>query len=167
MSHAREKRKFLYFYVEGKLYKMLRVIKARDEALAWCYDDHQTRLFQWSDVRKRASRGFTAGEVGKMIKRSGRMVHYYIEDGLIAPPKRTYSLTTGKPGYYIFSEEDVYKIQEIVSGSHRGRPRKDGVKIPAPTPSKREIYAQMKYDMTLYVKNKDGEFIPLYAAEDW
>lgn len=162
-----ERKKFRYFYINGKLHKMLRLTRARDEAVAWCFSEHKTRIYQWSDVRKRASRGFTIGEVSDMIMRTPRMIQYYVEWGLLEKPECTYSLQTGNAGLWIFSEEDVYKIRDIAAGMTKGRPRADGIINPRDTLSKQELTALMKYDMVLYAKNKDGEFVPLYAAEEW
>lgn len=162
-----ERKKFRYFYINGKLHKMLRLNRARDEAVAWCYSEHKTRIYQWSDVRRRASRGFTIGEVAEIVMRTTRTIQYYIEWGLIEKPELTYSLSTGNTGILIFSEEDVYKVRDIVASMHLGRPRADGIIQSAPTRSKQEVYALLKHDMVLYAKNKDGEFVPLYAAEEW
>jgi MerR HTH family regulatory protein len=162
-----ERKKFRYFYINGKLHKMLRLTRSRDEAVAWCFSEHKTRIYQWSEVRRRASRGFTIGEVSEMVMRTPRMIQYYMEWGLLEKPELTYSLTTGNPGMLIFSEEDVYKIRDIAAGMHKGRPRADGIISPRDIISKQELTALMKYDLVLYAKNKNGEFVPLYAAEDW
>jgi len=161
------RKNFRYFYLNGKLHKLLYVTRARDEALAWCYSEHKKILYPWSEVRRRASRGFTIGQVGKMVNRQPRMIRYYVEWGLMEWPEQTYSLTSGHPGMHIFSEEDVFKVRDIVADQRPGTPRKDGLIRPRPVASKQEIYAQMKHDMVLYAKNKDGEFVPLYMAEDW
>ena len=146
---------------------MVSVNRARDEAYAFCYSENKVRLYQWSFLKKNASQGFTMGQVSEMVHRTSRMIEYYMERGLMKPPQMTYSLLSGKPGIRIFSEEDVYKVREIVSSMHIGRPRNDGKIVPGPTSSKEELYAKMKYDVTLYAKNSDGEFVPLYLAGDW
>jgi len=107
------------------------------------------------------------GQVSKMVHRTDRMISNYFNWGLMKPPEMTYSLQTGVDGYRIFSEEDIYKLLDVISGMHRGRPRSDGMIVCAPTATKQEIYAQIKHDLVLYAKNDKGEFIPLYAAEDW
>jgi hypothetical protein len=89
-----------------------------------------------------------------------------IYEGKVSP-ERIYSLTSGKLGKNIFSEEHIYAMQEVMANTHVGRPRKDGTIRPFKVPSKQELYAAMKHDLTLYAKNSDGEFVPLYAAEDW
>lgn len=86
---------------------MLRVVRARDECIAWCYQEHCRKIYQWSDVRKRGSRGFTIGEVSKIVHRTTRMIRYYHEWGQITWPEFTYSLETGRKGMAIFSEEDL------------------------------------------------------------
>ena len=50
---------------------------------------------------------------------------------------------------------------------HRGRPRKDGMITPGDMPSRAEIEAMMKQENILYVKNNDGEFIPVWKQPEW
>jgi hypothetical protein len=95
------------------------------------------------------------------------MIKYYIEWGLLEAPEKTYSITTGTPGMGIFSTEDLFKIREIAAGMHSGRPRRDGQHTNRRTITEQEVYARTKHDITLYAKNKNGEFVPLYMAEEW
>jgi hypothetical protein len=90
-----------------------------------------------------------------------------MEWGLLEKPEMTYSLENGRPGKLIFSEEDVMKIQEIQTTMHIGRPRKDGFIVTKKNITKKELYARMKHDLVLYAKTDEGEFVPLYAAEEW
>jgi hypothetical protein len=34
-------------------------------------------------------------------------------------------------------------------------------------PNKRELRAYDKYDLVLYAKTRDGEFVPVWEAETW
>lgn len=167
MSGTTERKKFRYFFINGKLHKILLVTWGRDEVLTWCYEEHARRIYPWSMVRKKGQRGFTIGQVSKIVNRTPRMIKYYIADGLIEKPQKTYSLSTGQRGMGIFSEDDVYKIREITSGQHIGRPRKDGFVRPLRLATKEEVYAKVKHDMTLYARTEDGRYIPLYEAEEW
>jgi hypothetical protein len=166
MKKKTQRNRFRYFYINGKLHKLIAVYWGRDEALAWCYSEHTRRIYQWSDIRKRASRGFTPSQTAALLNRHPRYIHRMIYEGKVSP-ERIYSLTSGKLGKNIFSEEHIYAMQEVMANTHVGRPRKDGTIRPFKVPSKQELYAAMKHDLTLYAKNSDGEFVPLYAAEDW
>jgi hypothetical protein len=162
-----KKEQLRYFYLNGKLHKLLRVQRARDEAFAWCYEEHAIRLYQWSDLQKRAVRGYKFGQAAKILNRTTRTLRYWIEKGYISEPDQVYCIENGKPGARIWSEDDIYKMREITANIHRGRPRSDGLITAHDAMAENELYAKLKHDITLYAKNKDGEFVPLYAAEDW
>jgi len=167
MTYSSTRKKFLYFYVNGKLHKMISVVRARDEATAFCYSEKKIRVYQWSFIQKNAQRAFSMGQVAEMVNRTKRLLQYYLQRGLIERPEKTYALSTGRPVKMMFSEDDVYKIRDIIASMHTGRPRKDGVIKPKNVISKQELYAKMKYDQTLYMKNAKGEFVPLYMSEEW
>lgn len=161
-----QRQQWRYFFVGGKVHKLIRLSYSRDEIHAWCYDDEQVKVYQWSDVRRRGMRGFTFSQVSKMVHRTRRQILNYIYNGELKDPPKV--LTPGTNyRQRIFSEEDVIKIQEIMTTKHRGRPRKDGMITLKRVPSRQEVVASVKHDMTLYVRTKDGKFVPLYLAEDW
>jgi hypothetical protein len=164
MNRKQQRKMWRYFFVNGKVHKLIAADYARDEALAWCYDERATKIYQWSDIRRRASRGFTIGQVSKIIRRTTRQLHYYIEWGLIDPVR--VESESGKFSMRIFSEEELFKLQDIVAHQHTGRPRKDGFITSRNAPSRQEVYAAVKHDMVLYTRTEDGRFVPLYQAED-
>jgi hypothetical protein len=161
------KKKWKYFFLDKKLYRLVRVIYSRDEAVALCLEDGTMRMFAWSDVRRHASRGFTIGQVSKIIGRTTRQIHNYIMAGEIEAQGMLYAPTDGRPVRRIFSEEDIFDIQEIMSNKHIGRPRKDGLIKPKNVLGKSDVRVAVKHDMQLYARTEDGEFVPVYLAEDW
>jgi hypothetical protein len=165
-NRTEQKKAWKWFFLNGQLHRLLSVSYGRDECVAWCYPEDKRKLYQWSDIRRRASRGFTVTQVAKMMNRNNQQINRYIWSGQIANPAKAVG-----PGsnfsVRIFTEEEVFKIREVVANQSIGRPRKDGIIVPRNVPSREEIYAKMKYNAQLYIKTEDGRFIPLYEAEDW
>lgn len=164
---AFERRQYRYFYIDNKLHKLMKVNRVNDEALTWCYTDHCRKIYPWSDVKRTAQRGFSISQAAKILNRTPRMIKYYIENWGLDYPEKTYSLTTGNPGMGIFSEDYIDKLLTIMGNTHLGRPRKDGFIRSRRMPDRREVRAAVKYDLQLYAKNRDGEFVPVYEAEEW
>ena len=161
------KKRWKYFFIDKKLYRLVRVVYSRDEAVALRLEDGELVMFAWSDVRRHASRGFTIGQVSKIIDRTTRQIHNYIMDGEIDSDGMLYAPTDGRPVRRIFSEENIFQIQEVMSNKSNGRPRKDGIVRPRNVLGKSDVRAAVKHDMKLYARTDDGEFIPVYLAEDW
>lgn len=152
-----------YFYVDGKLHRLRKVNYGRDEALAWCFSEQVNKIYAWSDIRRRGSRGFTTPEACAILHRTKDTLYKYIKQGLLDPPEMAVYPNQSKR---IYSEEDLFKLQEIIASQHLGRPRADGMIVSySNAPTKEEVYAAVKHDMVLYTKNDEGEFIPLYRAE--
>jgi hypothetical protein len=165
-NRTEQKRAWRWFFLNGQLHKLLSVSYARDECVAWCYPENKRKLYQWSDIRRRASRGFTVRQVANMMNRNPQQINRYIWSGQIEKP----AMAVGPGSNFsirIFTEEEVFKIRDVVASQSRGRPRNDGLIVPLNVPSREEVYAKMKYNAQLYIKTEDGRFVPLYEAEDW
>ena len=156
-----------FFYLNGKLHKILRIERARDLVECYVYSEKKRVLYAWTAVRKNRRPSFRRAQVAKMLNRHPVVISRYIEQGVIPAPELSHELTTGKPGDYYWSEEDVLALHSYLLELHRGRPRKDGRITTWHIPSRAELIAMMRTEQVLYVKNKDGEFVPVWRAEDW
>lgn len=164
----RKKPKLTYFYVDGKLYRTLRIIRPQDIMYAWSYLDEKRVAFIYSDVRRRAGKAFTTADVCKMFGKHRVTVERYILRGVIDPPQMAYSLDGNKkPTKYLWSDKDIMALHEYLINVHIGRPRQDGLVIPGDYPTKAELRALISSDTVLYVKNEDGEFIPTWKEPEW
>lgn len=162
------KRKFRYFYIDGRLHKVLHVNRPEDIVNAWDYPERKRKTYIWSDVQRRMQQAFTISEVAKIVGRHRLIIDHYIRDGHIPAPQRIYSID-GKftPGKYMFSEDDVLKLHDFMLTVHRGRPRKDGLITNAAMPSRSELRAIIKSRVLLYIKNEDGEYVPVWKEQIW
>lgn len=157
-----------YFYIDGCLCRVLNVSRPQDLAMVWNYPEKKRQVMVWSDIQRRMERAFTITEVGVLLNRHRhRVADYMFNTGAIRKPQRIYSLATGKPGAYMFSESDVLEVHTHFVNLHRGRPRKDGFIKPKAMPTREELRAMMRYDTMLYVKDDEGQLIPIYKEQNW
>lgn len=167
-SSSRRASDLRYFYLNGNLYKILRVVRALDQVEVWNFTEGKREGFVWSDVRKRAAKAFTLTQVAKMIGRHRVVIENYILEGHIRQPQKIYTLTAEKrPGKYMMSEEDVFELHDYLMTVHIGRPRKDGRVTPGQLPTKAELRALMKHDTVMYVKTDNDTFVPAWKENDW
>lgn len=162
------KRKLNYFYVNGDLHKVLLVDRARDFVRTWNYPKRKSVGYVYSDLLKNHGKAWPTSQVAKLIDRAREVLEWYILDKNIRVPQRTYTLD-GRyaPGKYMWSEEDILALHDYLSSVHIGRPREDGIAINTKLLSKAELRAKMRSDVVLYVKNKDGEFVPVWKEPEW
>ena len=161
-----------YFYLNGKLYKVLQAIRTSDYLSAWNYVDHGVEEFIYSDIKKKAEPAFSTDNAAKLVGRSRETVYnaYLTERGVMGGIK-TYPLD-GKntPAWYsrrYWSKKDVYNLYDYFA-SKRGSHAKEG-NVPRARNnlmSKKELRAALEHEVSYFVQNKDGEFVKVFSAED-
>jgi hypothetical protein len=156
-----------YFYLDGDLHKVLRIIRAQDLIETWNFKEEKRKTYIWSDVRRRMGRAFSMIEVAGMIGRTRARIERDILLGNIKPPQRAKHPGTKKAPRYKFSEQDVYDLHDYLLTIHMGRPRLDGRITHKTMPSKAELRAMMKHDVKIYVKKDDGSFTPVWKEIEW
>ncbi len=157
-----------YFYINGDLHKVIRIVRPSDLVEAWNYREGKRAGYVWSDVRKRMENAFTLQQVSAMVGRHRVQIENYILHGMIKTPQRAYSLDGNKtPGKYLLSESDVLGLHDYLLTVHIGRPRKDGKITPGKMPTRAELRSIMKHDLITYVKTDDNEFRPIWKEVDW
>lgn len=168
-ANARAKyRKLNYFFLNGNLHKRLHINRGADQITTWCYPLHKRVAYTYSDVKKQHERAFTTVEVCEMLQRHRNTVENAILSGNIKEPQHTYGLNEAKKRYqYMWHEDNIIELHEYLSNIHRGRPRKDGMITPAHLPTLRELRALIRQDEILYVRGDDGEFRPVWKAQEF
>lgn len=157
-----------YFYLNGKLHRALHINRGQDRIVTWCYPDHCRVAYTYSDVKKRKEPAFTTEEVTHMINRGRLAIERALLSGKITKPQYTYGLSQTKRKYqYLWSEENIMEAHAYFSTVHRGRPRNDGRITPQHLPTLRELRAMIRQEQLLYVKDEDGEFRPVWKAQDF
>jgi len=154
-----------YFFLKDKLYKKLRVVKSEDYIVAWSYEDEMRMRFNYSSVRREASKAYSLDEVSDLIGRRKSVLLSYLRRNLIDPPSgRLYSIKNKVPGKWMWSEQDVLDLRdaifEMAPKNMYGEPRVNFKLV-----SKAELLSKMREDTAYYVKNEQGEFVKVWRAQ--
>lgn len=162
------KKPLTYFYLNGLLHRKLRINRAQDEIITWCYPLAKRVTYTYSQVIRNKEPAFTTSQVCDMIGRRRTVVESSLTEGEVDRPQYTYALDDPeKKNYkYMWSEKDIMSLHDYLLTKHRGRPRNDGLIIPQAMPSKRELRAIIRQEELFYVKDGD-EFKPIWRAQDF
>lgn len=161
-------RRLTYFFLNGLLHKSLHINRGADIVTTWCYPEERRVAYTYSDVKKRHETAYTSKEVSEMIGRGRLIIEYAIRDGHIEEPQYTYGIDEHKRKFqYMWAEKNILELHAYFSTVHRGRPRKDGMITPQKLPTERELRAMIRQEQILYVRDEDGEFKPVWRAQDF
>jgi hypothetical protein len=151
------RKKFLYFFLNGKIHKVLKSSRARDEVIAWCYPDKKRVLYPYSLVEKNMENAYSIKDAGKLLNRHKVTLEEYILAGKIKVPQKVYPISNPESSWFKFmlSESDILDIHQFILD--------DGYLTNLP--SRTELKALLKHNMILYTKTVDGSFVPVWKAE--
>lgn len=152
------------FFLDGKMYKTLRVNRTKDELLAWEFATRKRVVLSYSYVQVHKEKTYNIYEVSEMLNRSKQYIWNLWYNGEI-PAHVYHSIATNRPYGLRWSPSDIMEAWEYFSQRHFGRPRKDGEVIPYKLPSREEMRAMLNQETILYYKDeKTGEFKPTWKA---
>jgi hypothetical protein len=155
-KRSRVRKKFLYFFLNNKLHKVIRLSRAKDEVFAWCYPDKKRVMYSYSDAEKNMETAYTIKQAGQILGRHKVTIEEYILQGKISTPQKVYPISNPESSWYkfMFSESDIFKLHEYILEAGY---TKD-------LPSKAELRALLKNNIILYTKTDSG-FVPVWKAE--
>jgi hypothetical protein len=150
------RKKFLYFFLNNQLHKVIRLSRARDEVVAWRYSDKKRVLYSYVDVQKNMENAYTIRQVGAILSRHKVTIEEYILQGKITTPQKVYPISNPDSTWskFMFSESDILKLHEYILEAGYTKN----------IPSKAELRALLKNNMILYTKTDTG-FVPVWKAE--
>jgi hypothetical protein len=150
------RKKFLYFFLNNQLHKVIRLSRARDEIIAWRYSDKKRVLYSYVDVQKNMENAYTIRQVGAILGRHKVTIEEYILQGKISTPQKVYPISNPNSTWskFMFSESDILKLHEYILEAGYTKN----------IPSRAELRALLKNNMILYTKTETG-FVPVWKAE--
>ena len=156
-NRHRLRKKFVYFFLNGKVHKVLRLSRARDEVIAWSYLDKKRMMYSYSQVDKNMEKAYTILETSKILGRHRVTIEEYILQGKIRQPQKVYPISNPESTWskYMLSESDILDIHQFILDDGHIRD----------LPSKAELKALLKNSLILYTKTTDGKFVPVWKAE--
>jgi hypothetical protein len=156
-NRQRLRKRFVYFFLNGKIHKVLRLSRAKDEVVAWSYLDKKRMMYPYSQVDKNMEKAYTITEVGKILGRHKVTIEEYILQGKIKQPQKVYPISNPESTWskYMLSESDILDIHEFIIDAGHIRD----------LPSRSELQALLKHNLIMYTKTEDGKFVPVWKAE--
>ena len=156
-NRQRLRKKFVYFFLNGKVHKVLRLSRAKDEVVAWSYLDNKRVMYSYAQVDKHMERAYGIVEVSKIIGRHRVTIEEYILQGKIKQPQKVYPISNPESTWskYMLSESDILDIHQFIIDAGHIRD----------LPSRAELQALLKHNLILYTKTTDGKFVPVWKAE--
>ena len=156
-NRQRLRKKFVYFFLNGKVHKVLRLSRAKDEVVAWSYLDSKRVMYSYAQVDKHMERAYGIVEVSKILGRHRVTIEEYILQGKVKQPQKVYPISNPDSSWskYMFSESDILDIHQFIIDAGHIRD----------LPSRSELQAILKHNLILYTKTDDGKFVPVWKAE--
>lgn len=160
-----------HFFLNQKLYKVLRQERARDILTAWDYEESKVTHFVLSDAKRHMKNAYDTVEVAKLVNRHRGTIQHYVQDKIINSPYRIHEKGMNSKGTPFtkmkWSEDDVLALHEYLLTHGGGRPRKDGTMYEGPRlPTRKELLAMMRQQPMFYMRTASGEFVPVWSAYD-
>ena len=151
------RKKLFYFFLNGKIHKVLKASRAKDEIVAWCYPDKKRVMYSYSQVEKNMEKAYSIIEAGKILNRHRVTIEEYILQGKIKRPQKVYPISNPDSTWsrYMLSESDILDIHQFIIDAGHIRD----------LPSRSELQALLKHNLILYTKTVDGSFVPVWKAE--
>lgn len=174
----RQKTKYRYFFLNGRLHKKVSLNRGLDIISAWSYDTNKIVNYPYSAVKNQMKPGYYTKEACALLNRHRVTVVRAIYDGKIDRPQRAWvksipiekrDETATTTGLYIWSEEDILNAHTYFANQYIGTlPRDERVKTPPKTlRNRREVKAMLNNQEVFYARTKDGEFVPIWKAPEW
>ena len=156
-KRQRTRKKLQYFFLNGKVHKVIRSARPRDEMIAWCYPDQKRMLYSYSLVEKNMENAYPLKDVAKLLNRHKVTVEEYILAGKIKEPQKVYPISNPESKWFKFmmSESDILDLHQFILDAGYLRD----------LPSRAELKAILKHNLILYTKTNDGSFVPVWKAE--
>jgi hypothetical protein len=150
------RKKLLYFFLNNKIHKVIKLSRAKDELVAWCYPDKKRVLYSYSQVQKYKESAYSIKEAGLLLNKHKVTIEEYILNGKIKVPQKVYPISNPESSWFKFmlSESDILDIHQYILD----------VGYSKDVPSKAELISLFKHNIILYTKTDSG-FVPVWKAE--
>ena len=166
MRGTRQWRTNIHWFLDGELHQLLRIHRGKDLLVAWNFPQHKKVSLNYTYVQRHKQKAFTTKEAAAMVNRTRESVQLAVQRGDIPEPPHSYSLNTGRKKEHWWNEEALLGLLDYFASVHRGRPRRDGESTAWNLPTPRELRGLIHDEDVLYVKNKDGQFVPTWRARE-
>ena len=156
-KRQRTRKKLQYFFLNGKVHKVIKSARAKDELIAWCYPDSKRVLYSYNLVERNMENAYSIKDAAVLLNRHKVTIEEYILAGKIKEPQKVYPISNPTSTWFKFmlSESDILDIHQFILDAGYIRD----------LPSRTELKAILKHNLILYTKTNDGSFVPVWKAE--
>lgn len=156
-KRQRTRKTLQYFFLNGKVHKVIKASRAKDELIAWCYPDGKRVLYSYNLVERNMENAYSLKDAGVLLNRHKVTIEEYILQGKIKEPQKVYPISNPESKWFkfMFSESDILDIHQFILDDGYIRD----------LPSRTELQAILKHNLILYTKTNDGRFVPVWKAE--
>lgn len=154
----------LYFFLNGKLHKRLKIVKTQDVVVAFCFIDEQTMHYRYSMTLKDFQKAYTLREAAALVKRPAKEIHGFMKRKLVDRPSGfSYRMNTKVPMNLYWSQDEIFELRDRL---YELLPKgKDGYPLGNyRLASKAELREAINGDISYYVRTPDGEFKKVWRA---
>lgn len=154
------------FFINKKLHRRVKINRSSGLVSAYDYESGELKSYTYHDFKKFRQRAFLISDAAKILHRHGNAIRYAIYDKEIVSEVPRVFRKNGV-GIYYLSEDHIFELREYFAGKHRGRPRKDGIKVSKNVPTIEELEVFFGRRQLLYTRTKDGQYVPVWRSENF
>lgn len=163
------------FFINGELHEVVNTNRAAGMIRAYNYSTNNVSTYSIADYKRFKQQAYTIKHVSHFVGRDITAIWKAINAGRVTKPfmlpiKKEAGkgkFAVGRAGIYYFSEDNIYEIRDYFANIHKGRPRADGTITSYNVPSVEELDALLGKREMVYVKDKKGNFVPIWKRVDF
>lgn len=163
------------FFINGQFHEVININRASGMIKAFNYQEEKVVGYTIADYKKFRQQAYTIKHVSSFIGRDTASIWKAIDRGDVQKPfmlpikedAGKGKFAAGRSGIYYFSEDNIYEIRDYFANVHKGRPRSDGLVTSYKVPSVEELDALLGKREMMYVKDKNGNFVPIWKRVDF
>lgn len=149
------------FFLEGKLYKKIKLVKSDDSIVAFDYEEESRVWLPVRAVLKNYKRAYSLTQAANLLSVKTSVVKEVINKGSVKRPILAYNPKTFAPIKYYVSEDDLMDIRdavwELLPKNRYGEPFKDVI------PSQDDLRAKLFGGDDRNYVIRDNEFIQIFS----
>lgn len=163
------------FFINNEFHEVVNTNRAAGMIRAYNYSTEKIVTYSINDYKKFKQQAYTIKHVSFFIGRDITSIWKAIDRGDVTKPfllpvrkeAGKGQFAVGRAGIYYFSEDNIYEIRDYFASLHKGRPRADGLKTSYNIPSIEELDALLGKREMIYVKDKNGNYVPIWKRVDF
>lgn len=163
------------FFINGEFHELVNTNRAAGMIRAYNYSTEKVVVYSINDYKKFKQQAYTIKHVSGFIGRDITSIWKAIDRGDVTKPfllpvrkeAGKGQFAVGRAGIYYFSEDNIYEIRDYFANIHKGRPRADGLITSYNIPSIEELDALLGKREMIYVKDKSGNYVPIWKRVDF